>query len=90
MHEKQISAVDKGKYFGALLRYLRKIVIVFLTSFYLQNCIPTILVKQLLRFYRITETITGRVLQVKVFLQIFKKFTGKHLCQSFFYHKVAG
>ena len=34
-------------------------------------------------------TIRG-VLYKKVFLEIWQKFTGKHLCQSLFFNKVAG
>ena len=36
-----------------------------------------------------TEAATGGVLQESVF-KTFAKFTGKHLCQSLFFNKVAG
>ena len=37
----------------------------------------------------VTEAATRGVLSKKVFLEISQKFTGKHLCQSLFFNKVA-
>ena len=37
-----------------------------------------------------TEAATGGVLQKKSVLKNFANFTGKHLCQSLFFNKVAG
>ena len=37
-----------------------------------------------------TETATGRCFVEKGVLRNFTKFTGKHLCQSLFFNKVAG
>ena len=38
----------------------------------------------------LTEAATRGALQEKVVLRNFIKFTGKHLCQSLFFNKVAG
>ena len=40
--------------------------------------------------FHLSEAVTRGVLVEKVFLEIFQTFTGKHLCQSLFFNKVAG
>ena len=42
------------------------------------------------RSFRRTEAATSSVLLKKVFFRNFTKFTGKRLCQSLFFNKVAG
>ena len=49
----------------------------------------TILTKQKKKLLY-TEAVAQRCSVKKVFLEISQKFTGKHLCQSFFFNKVAG
>ena len=39
---------------------------------------------------KVLEAATERCSVKKVFLEISKKFTGEHLCQSLFFNKVAG
>ena len=47
-------------------------------------------VQRSVEYLRSTEVSTRGVLQKKGVLRNFTKFTGKHLCQSLFFNKVAG